>query len=97
VALGRDTGIAMAPNLLQRRRGTFSQGRMSRAGRLRNVRGAFAVRQTQTARLAGRKVVLVEDVMTSGATVEACARALRRAGAARVDVLTLAHVVLAQQ
>jgi len=77
-------------NLIRRRR-TPSQGRKSAAARRRNVAGAFAVRRPQEA--LGKRVVLIDDVLTTGATVEACAHALKRAGAARVDVLTLARVV----
>ncbi len=91
-ALGRAAGIEVAPDLLVRRRRTPSQGRLSGAARARNVRGAFAVRARSSQGLAGRHVLLVDDVLTTGATVEACARTLRRAGAAEVDVLTLARV-----
>jgi ComF family protein len=86
-------GLACAPDLLVRRRATKSQGRMSRSGRRANVRGAFAVAPRHRARLAGARVLLVDDVMTTGATVEAATRCLLRAGAGVVDVLTLARVV----
>ena len=92
-ALGKRTGTAVAPDILVRRRNTVSQGRMSTAGRWRNVQGAFAVRPRGESRIAGRRVLLIDDVLTTGATLEACARACRRAGAAGVDVLTLARVV----
>ena len=65
---------------------------MTRAERQRNVAGAFGVPRRLRAQIAGRKVLLVDDVITTGATVEACARVLKRAGAARVDVLALALV-----
>jgi ComF family protein len=83
----------VAPDLLQRRRATPSQGRLSRAERLRNVTGAFAVPPRRRAAVAGKRILLVDDVMTTGATVEACARALRKAGASHVDVACLARVV----
>lgn len=77
-------------NLIRARR-TPSQGRKSAAARRRNVAGAFAVRRSQE--FSAKRVVLIDDVLTTGATAEACAHVLKRAGAARVDVLTLARVV----
>jgi len=91
--LARRGGLQAAPDLLVRRRATESQGRKSRAGRKRNVAGAFAVSPRWRAALQGRRVLLVDDVMTTGATLEACARVLKRAGAAEVSVLLLARVV----
>ena len=57
------------------------------------MRGAFAVTERERERLAGRRVLLIDDVLTTGATAEEAARALKAAGAAAVDVLTLARVV----
>jgi len=94
-AAGRLAGRDVVPDLLQRVRATPSQGSRGQAARVRNVRGAFAVRPRHRQRLQGRRVLLVDDVLTSGATVEACARVLRRAGAGAVDVLTLSRVVRA--
>jgi ComF family protein len=92
-ALGDLSGVAVLADLMIRRRNTPPQGRLSRAARRRNVAGAFAVTPTHTAALRGRRVLLVDDVMTTGATVSACARTLLRQGAAAVDVLVLARVV----
>lgn len=92
-ALSREGGVALGVDVLVRVRATPSQGGLSRNERYRNVRGAFTARPSRRALVEGRKVLLVDDVMTTGATVEACARALRKAGARRVDVLTLARVV----
>lgn len=97
LALARETGLSASPDLLSRRRRTPSQGRLSAAARERNVAGAFALRPRHRDGLAGRRVLLVDDVLTTGATVEACARVLRREGAAAVDVLTLARVVRPQR
>ena len=92
LALARHSGRPAAVDLLVRRRATPSQKGADRTARRRNVRGAFAVRPGRTALIAGRAVLLIDDVLTTGATVEECARVLTRAGAASVDVLTLARV-----
>lgn len=93
MALGRLTRIATEPDLLLRRRRTPVQGHMNREERARNVRGAFAVRERKQALLVGKSVLLIDDVLTTGATAGECARVLIRAGAAAVDVLTLGRVV----
>ncbi|QFR33160.1 ComF family protein [Ancylobacter sp. TS-1] len=92
-AIGRTAGVPVRPGWLARRRATLPQVGLDRAGRARNVAGAFAVPEGARAELAGRRVVLVDDVLTTGATIDACAKALARAGAARVDVLVFARVV----
>lgn len=93
LALGRIAGKPAVPDALVRLRRTPSQGGLRRLGRFRNVAGVFAVHPGRRARIAGRRVLLVDDVLTTGATVEACVRALRAAGAGAVDVVTLARVV----
>lgn len=80
------------PLALLRRRRTRPQVGLSRAQRRDNVAGAFAIADGKRQELASAKVVLVDDVITTGATARACARVLKRAGAARVDVLALALV-----
>ncbi|OAN51154.1 ComF family protein [Magnetospirillum moscoviense] len=93
-ALGRLTGKPVAPDLLVRTRATPAQGHLGRDERAANVRGAFAVRPSGRHRLAGKRVLLVDDVLTTGATVGECARILVTTGAHGVDVLTLGRVVL---
>jgi len=80
------------PDALVRTRATASLGAKSAAARAAEVAGAFAVRASRVARLAGRRVLLIDDVMTSGATANACAVALKQAGASGVDVLVAARV-----
>ncbi|GAB4517942.1 MAG: ComF family protein [Amphiplicatus sp.] len=93
--LARATGAAYAPELLRRVRATPPQKNLSAEGRRRNVQGAFAAPEAHRAALAGAHVLVIDDVLTTGATLSACARALKRAGAARVDALALARVVRA--
>ena len=86
-------GPPVAPDWLVRRRRTPSQGRLGPGARTRNVRGAFALRQGRD--VVGRRLVIVDDVLTTGATAEECARVLRREGAAFVGILTLARALRA--
>jgi predicted amidophosphoribosyltransferase len=95
-ALSRRNGIALDTAALVRGRPTQSQGTMPSArARRRNVLGAFKV--PAPGRVAGRNILLVDDVLTTGATAEAASRALKRAGAAKVQVLALARVVRAAE
>ena len=93
LALGRETGLAVEPELLARHRPTPPQGRMSASARRRNVRGAFRLRAGFEDVVRGKRILLIDDVLTTGATAGECARSLKRGGAAAVDVLTLARVV----
>lgn len=79
-------------DILLRRRRTISQTNLDRAQRRDNVAGAFAVSRVGEMDVRGRNVLLVDDVYTTGATLDACARTLLRAGAGRVNVLTFARV-----
>jgi predicted amidophosphoribosyltransferase len=91
--ISRQTGVKLAPEALQRIRATEQQIGLSRAQRATNVQGAFKVAGDRIVDIQGRRVILIDDVLTSGATVDACARALLRAKAAQVDVLVFARVV----
>jgi ComF family protein len=81
----------LSPNLLERRRETKSQIGLSRHQRRENTRGAFVV--TKPDEVSGREVVVVDDVFTTGTTVSECARILRRAGATKVYVATVARTL----
>ncbi len=96
-ALARETGLAVDPHLVRRHRPTRQQVGLSGTARARNVQGAFALHREAMARLKGRRVVVVDDVYTTGATVKAVARTLKRGGAERVDVLTFARVVIGEE
>jgi ComF family protein len=90
-AIRSSGGPPVAADWLVRRRRTPAQGHLGPVARERNVRGAFAIRAGRS--FAGKRVVIVDDVLTTGATVEECARVLKRAGAASVSVLTLARAL----
>lgn len=89
--ISRATGIPVAPGAMRRNRHTPPQASLTRKERLDNVRGAFAVTVRGKAAVTGKTVVLVDDVMTTGATILACCKTLKRARAGEVRVLTLAR------
>ncbi|HKH02333.1 MAG TPA: phosphoribosyltransferase family protein, partial [Bradyrhizobium sp.] len=91
--IARATGAKVVSEALRRIRPTQQQIGLSRAQRASNVQGAFKVAMDRQSEIQGRRLVLIDDVLTSGATVDACARALLRAKAASVDVLVFARVV----
>lgn len=93
VALGSASGLRVNVGALRRTRNTQSQGSLGRRAREINVRGSIQVNASARPSLAGRRVLLIDDVLTTGATANACARSLLAAGAAWVDVLTLARVI----
>ncbi len=93
----RTTGIDLSLFALERHVHGPSQGALTRRARQENVAGVFRVRPPETDTLEGRHVILIDDVLTTGATANACARALAKAGAGQVDVLTLARVALPNQ
>jgi len=89
------SGVPVAHHAIKRVKATPQQVGLSQAERALNVQGAFRVPPSGKAAVAGRRLILVDDVVTTGATVDACARVLLRAGAVRVDVLAFARVVAA--
>lgn len=91
--IGQLSRLQVNGTALRRVRSTQQQVGLSRTERARNVQGAFAVAAERKADIRDRRIVLIDDVLTSGATVDACARALLRAKAASVDVLVFARVV----
>jgi ComF family protein len=91
--VSRSCAVPVLDDALKRMRATPQQVGLKRADRATNVQGAFQVPEERSVAVAGRRLVLVDDVLTSGSTVDACARALLRAGAAQVDVLVFARVV----
>lgn len=90
-AIRRQTGVRVIPDAIVRRRRTTKMGTLGASARARSVAGAFVVRPRAVAQIAGRRVILIDDVLTTGATVAGCARVLLAAGAASVDVLALAR------
>ncbi|MDZ7315157.1 MAG: ComF family protein [candidate division KSB1 bacterium] len=86
----RQIGLPCAAGVLERVRYTEQQAKLNAEERRRNVQGAFLVRHPDSVRR--RHIVLVDDVLTTGSTLNECSRVLKAAGAARIDVLTLARV-----
>lgn len=95
-ALARGHDLEFACDLLRRTKATPPLMHMGPAERRRVVRGAFRIDPRQAGRVQGRNILLVDDVFTSGATVGACARVLKRAGAGQVGVLCWARVIRAE-
>ena len=96
-AVSAQTGNEVLWQAVSRVRPTRQQVGLTRAGRKRNLAGAFAVSDKMRPLIKGRRLVLVDDVLTTGATVEAVTKTLLRAGAAEVNVLTVARVVMPSQ
>jgi ComF family protein len=92
-AIANQSGVKLRGDVLRRVRATEQQVGLSRPQRASNVQGAFKVADEAQPDIQGRHVILIDDVLTSGATVDTCARALLRAKASQVDVLVFARVV----
>jgi ComF family protein len=91
--IAQASGVPVTHGALKRVKATPQQVGLSQSARALNVQGAFRVPGDGKAEVAGRRLILVDDVLTSGATMDACARALLRGGAAQVDALVFARVV----
>ena len=91
--LSRDHARPFAPDMLVRHKRTPTQAGLSPAKRRRNVQGVFALGPRWKQRVIDKRVLVIDDVYTTGATVTACAKVLKRAGASAVDVLSVARVV----
>ncbi|TCT04317.1 ComF family protein [Aquabacter spiritensis] len=92
-SIADSTGVPVRADLLRRIRATPSQVALHRNARHANVAGAFALSPPAPVFVKNRRILLIDDVMTTGATLDACARILRRGGAKGVDALTFARVV----
>lgn len=92
-AIGRSRGLAVAADLLVRRRRTRKLGKLGARARAATVADAIAVRAARAGPIRGRRIVLIDDVLTTGSTARACCAALTEAGAAGCDLLTLARAL----
>jgi ComF family protein len=88
--ISKTTGVASLKNVLKRKKNTKDQTNLSPQQREENVRGAFVV--TEPEMVSGKRIILVDDVITTGATLSECARMLRQAGAERIVAMTIAVV-----
>jgi len=93
IEIVKRTTLEYEPQLLDRVRKTKTQVGLNAAQRRRNVSGAFAINESAFERISGKRVLLIDDVITTGATIEACSRALLKGGAETVNVLAFARVV----
>lgn len=92
--LGKRLQVTVRANILRRKKRNRHQRGLNRAARLRNLTSAFTVPAAVRSHVAGKKILLVDDVITTGATANACAKALLKAGALEVSVVTLARTLL---
>jgi predicted amidophosphoribosyltransferase len=93
VVIARQTQLPFAPAALARVKRTRQQVGLTRPQRAENLQGAFRVPDAMRPQIEGRRILLIDDVLTTGSTANAAARALLRAGAREVDMLTFARVV----
>jgi len=91
--IAQQTRIPMRSDLIRRHRSTPPQGKRNRQERYANVRGAFSIRDQKTPFIKGKRLTLIDDVFTTGSTLNECARILLQAGAKEIRILTLARVI----
>ncbi|WP_419905918.1 ComF family protein [Kiloniella sp.] len=91
--IAKEYGRKYLPDLLIRVKNTSSQGHLSKTGRWENVRSAFQINPKYNEIIVGEKITLIDDVYTTGATLEACSRTLQKVNVARVDALVVARVL----
>jgi len=96
-ALAKACKLQHKPQWLVRHRNTQRQGFKSTKNRQENVKGAFRVPDKYLEQIKGKRIILIDDVRTSGATLEACAKTLLLAGASQIDAITLARIVKTQE
>lgn len=92
-ALSKKTKIKHMQSILKRKRNTISQTGLTRKQREKNVKGAFSMSSRAKKIIKGKNILLVDDVMTTGSTIEQCAKILLKGGAMQVNVLTLARAI----
>jgi len=90
--LSTKTGLEFRPDILVRQRSTLPQVGLTRDQRRRNLQGAFSVPDEEGRELFGRSVLLVDDVITTGTTIDICARVLKQAGASQVNIVAVSMV-----
>ncbi len=92
-SIAKETGIKFLPDTLIRHRYTKNQGAVNGKERINNVKNAFIVKKSDISLIKGKNIILIDDVFTTGSTVNECTKTLLKSGALRVDVLTLSIVV----
>lgn len=92
-ALSKKTGVKNITNALKRTRHTAPQTGLTKAQRKDNVKGAFMVNPRYAGSIKGKNILLIDDVLTTGSTIEQCSKILLKAGAMQINVLTLARAL----
>ncbi len=95
-AVSQQSNIPIDHLILKRKRNTKAQVGQTRKQREKNVSGAFIIQKSNNSKVENKNIVLVDDVLTTGATINACTKALKKANANKVDILTLARVIQPQ-